>query len=224
VVEQDLSLDELTDRLNQALAARGLEPVKPRTMYRYVEKGLLPSGGRGPGAGYPESSVHTLVFVKELQAKTRLSLDAIAVIVKRLPPRVIEAVATGREPLEVVDLGEWVVDSLTPPRSAGASVSHVASSRLEFSAGELTTGEFAGGRYARLGRFGAAPDRPATPMAALSQLGDPKRAIAGDRERRWTSVEVTPNLAISARGLGEGEVNMLEAVAQWLRQFVTARG
>ena len=221
MVADDLSLDELTKRLNQALAARGLDQVKPRTMYRYVEKELVPSPSRGPDARYQESSIPRLVFVKLLQAKTGLSLDQIAEIVKRLPPQVIESVASGREPLEVMDLRDWVVNTLTPRRvRAEPSVSRTEAVLQGFLGEKNAARELAGGRYARLGSLGAAPEESATPATALARLADPDRAIPKDRERRWTWVEVGPNFAIGARGLGENEATKLEAIAQWLRQLV----
>jgi DNA-binding transcriptional MerR regulator len=218
---ESLSLEELTELLNKRLKAKRLKPVEPRTMYRYVEKGLLPGARRGPGASYDESTIDKLVFAKQLQAKTRLSLDEIREIVDQLSPSVIEAVARGREPLEVMDLRKSVLESLVgsfAPNRVGALT------RVPLAARDPeemhTVREFGAGRYARLGSFGQSPERPTTPAAALAEIADPRRAVAADREGQWTWLEVTKNFAIGARGLTEDDTPRLKAIGDWLRELM----
>jgi len=74
-----------------------------RTVYYYVQQGLLPrrSGRRGPGTRYPEHFVYRLLFIRRLQKEESLTLAHIRQTLASVPDETIRAVALGEEPLEV---------------------------------------------------------------------------------------------------------------------------
>jgi DNA-binding transcriptional MerR regulator len=193
-----LSLNALTDRLNDELKQRGQLPIKPRTLYSYVAKGLLESAGRGPNARYAERSLYVLLFIKQLQDKVRLTLDEIGEVLQRVSDEVIKAVAMGKEPLNVVDLRSWSVkDSAFGNRSTPG----VAERGPSYSWGDQP-----------------GPTEWLSAVASLRNLATHPTdfAVPG----RWNSVEVTPGFAIAVRSIDARALSELEALATQLRRLV----
>jgi DNA-binding transcriptional MerR regulator len=194
-----LSLNALTDRLNGELKQRGQLPIKPRTLYSYVAKGLLKSAGRGPNARYPERSLYVLLFIKQLQDKVRLTLDEIGEILRRIPDEVIKAVATGKEPLNVVALrSSWSVE--------GSARGH----RPIWGVAEQRAKDWWSDQ--------PAPTEWLSAVTSLRNLATHPNdfAVPG----RWTSVEVTPGFAIAVRSIDARALSELEALATQLRRLV----
>ena len=98
--ERTYTIQELADRTG----------VSARTIHFYISQGLLQGVGRqGPSTRYPEKHLQTLLFIRELQAQARLSLEEIARVLLRIPPETIAAIARGEDRLSVADLRDMAV-------------------------------------------------------------------------------------------------------------------
>jgi hypothetical protein len=131
------TLDELVREVNAELKRQGLRDatISKRTVYGYVAEGIVPSGGAGPNARYPEWARHQLLFARLVQAQAggRLSPQQLAEIVRDTPPDTIERIATGREPLKVRLLAAPRIE----PDALGAALT-----RLAASPGDMTSPEW----------------------------------------------------------------------------------
>ncbi|NNC55770.1 MAG: MerR family transcriptional regulator, partial [Pseudomonadales bacterium] len=77
-----------------------------RTIYYYVQEGLLPgrSGRRGPGTRYSQQFLYKLLLIRRLQKETTLKLSDIREVMARIQPDSLKAVALGEESIEVASV------------------------------------------------------------------------------------------------------------------------
>lgn len=105
-------LQELLDEVNQRLTALpDLDQTEftKRTVYYYVQEGLLPrlpGLRRGPRTRYPAEFVDRLLFIRRLQSQEALALDHIRQVLEETPPETIRRVARGEETLRLARVGE----------------------------------------------------------------------------------------------------------------------
>jgi DNA-binding transcriptional MerR regulator len=236
-----MPMDERTYTLRELAQEVG---VRPRTLHYYMEKGLLPKGGqRGPGARYPESYLHRLRFIQEGRAQERLTLDEIAVLLNVLPEETIAAVATGREPLDVMKL-PWRVGPQSPPAPAKIAgiVSHVhETSRAPYHpapstpdaadkwfdavrqmASRVDTSSEAGLRdFWMAGARRELPHAEQNVQRLMRRVEEVSGGTAGPE--RWITQAVTKNIAVSVRGLNRADERLLDALAAALRGLLEGK-
>jgi DNA-binding transcriptional MerR regulator len=105
--EATLELSELLARANRLRDSipelADTDAFTERTVYYYVQQGLLPraSRRRGPGTTYPADFVDRLLFIRRLQKESSLTLANIREVMERASPETIHDVARGTEPLEI---------------------------------------------------------------------------------------------------------------------------
>lgn len=105
--EATLELSELLARANRLRSSiselADTDAFTDRTVYYYVQQGLLPraSRRRGPGTTYPDDFVDRLLFIRRLQKERSLTLANIREVMDRVSPETIHDVARGIEPLEI---------------------------------------------------------------------------------------------------------------------------
>lgn len=217
--------------------------ISPRTIHFYIQKGLIPGVGRqGPKSRYAAQHLYTLLFIKRLQEEARLTLGEIAETLPRVPPRIIEAVARGDQPLEVLNLRsapaseESEVKSLPgrvetlmaemPPEAPGLPPE--AASRRARRLGRLGPPAFlAQARVSALWGGAAGRESKSSQLqSSLDLLADLKKLAAegeppgGDGPDRWVSVPVTDDLLITAKGPSAKKVRLLERMAGHIRRIL----
>lgn len=212
-VETTYTIQELADRTG----------VSPRTIHFYISQGLLPGVGRqGPSTRYPEAHLNALLFIRELQAQARLSLEEIAGVLRRVPPEKIAAIARGEDELSVADFrnpadfGAGVMAFEAPPaalQSARSRVRRWLRPREEETAKPPTVSM----------AMESAPPREAAlheSLAAITQLPglDIGKTHAG--EGSWVSIHVSDDLTISARGASPEELRILEQIGTTIREIL----
>lgn len=100
-------LSELLDEANrlreQIPDLADTDPFTDRTVYYYVQQGLLPraSRRRGPGTTYPQDFVYRLLFIRRLQKEDGLTLAHIRTVLSAVTDETMRRVALGEEPLEL---------------------------------------------------------------------------------------------------------------------------
>ncbi|NNC55562.1 MAG: MerR family transcriptional regulator [Pseudomonadales bacterium] len=100
-------LDELLSEANRLRAddpeLANTTPFNARTVYYYVQEGLLPgrSGTRGPGTRYSEQFLYRLLVIRRLQKETTLKLSDIRQVMDGIAADTLKAVALGQEPISV---------------------------------------------------------------------------------------------------------------------------
>jgi DNA-binding transcriptional MerR regulator len=241
------TMSERTEKTYSLKELAALAEMSPRTIHSYVQMDLLEGvGKRGPGTRYPARYLDRLLFIKRLREETRLTLKEIGELLRNLAERDVSLVAHGETPTWLERL-TWEV---TPPtRLAFSDVRAEASRKGRFSrlrsllAREESPDEPApeasmDQAFSSMGRLHdmAVPEPPEErprPRASraispslsdllvqLRRLAGPGRVPVSRRSENWVSVPVTDNLRISARGLEEGDVAVLERIADHLRTFL----
>ncbi len=199
-----------------------------RTIAYYVQEGLIPRvGRRGPRTRYPKLVKDRLLFIRRVREAEEageigaISLNEMRSLFDRVSPEAIELVAERRLPIvatiedaaasgyrsaasrrEAMERAWSTVDS-----SAEMEPVFSAQARSPGSRAELEDEEF---DEASLG-------------AALLEL----QIQAGHRRVRepgspdmWSRIEISPEIALSVRGLAEEDTTLLESVARKLRRLI----
>ena len=195
-----------------------LSGVNPRTIHFYISRGLLEGVGRqGPSSRYPEGHLHRLIFIRELQAQARLSLDEIAKVLAGTDPTILTAVAEGREQLSVMQLREDLPAEPAPDGRLGDAMA--------------TPPQLGSARSRALRFFSRRPDRPEAPAPSRAEaLGSVLSGLSGrswaesssapPREGSWVSIHVTDDLTLSARGLSPEELRILEQIGHSIAEIL----
>lgn len=111
MAERYYPLRELLAAVNERLAALpDLDQTEftRRTVYYYVQEGLLPrlpGLRRGPRTRYPAEFIDRLLFIRRLQSEEALSLDHIRQVLAETPPDTVRRVARGEEALRLGRFG-----------------------------------------------------------------------------------------------------------------------
>ena len=110
--EQLYTISELCGEVNRLLKGKRYlrtitrDEVTSRTARYYVQQELLPppAGKRGPRTRYTSDHVYRIVCILLLQEEVALTLEEIRRVLNSVPAETIAAVATGKKPLDVLDL------------------------------------------------------------------------------------------------------------------------
>jgi DNA-binding transcriptional MerR regulator len=125
------------------------EPIQPRTVRFYIERGLLPPVRSGPGKKYPVATAWKILFTWFLQDRHSLSLTEIRRALQEVPVDTMRRVITGDEPLEILrrpdtgavqrhrDAGYQVVDFSRPAAGPAADADSEAESPMPATAEPL---------------------------------------------------------------------------------------
>ena len=190
-----------------------------RTIAYYVQEELLPRvGRRGPRTRYPKLVRDRLLFIRRVREAEEggrigaVSLSELRAIFARLAPSLIARVADGR--LAVTQ------ELLSPPSTAFRlpAMRRVALRERVERLGmvrEESRG-YAGGL--------AAPEAETGLTELLSRLQETaERGADSSRSMEtWTTIDVSPEIALSVRNLSEEDRELVHRVRQALRQAIRA--
>lgn len=199
-----------------------------RTIAYYVQEGLIPRvGRRGPRTRYPKLVRDRLLFIRRVREAEEageigaISLSEMRRLFDRVSPEAIELVAERRLPIiaAIEDVAAPGYRSAASRRKAmkraWSTVETSAEMEPVFSAQAQSPGSRA--------ELEVEECDEASLGAALLEL----QIHAGHRRVRepgspdmWSRVEITPEIALSVRGLGEDDSMLLESVARKLRRLV----
>ena len=225
-----------------------------RTIAYYVQEGLLPRvGRRGPRTRYPRLVRDRLLFIRRVREAeeagevSAVSLSDMRLVFERVPPALIAKVADG----EIAVMPELVQRGSTAFRLPGmrralleervmAREVHVEEPRMyapaapfpehrdRAAASEMGAEMDVGSIHDR--EAGEVDERAGVEtdlVDALTELQERarKRAIrsAGSMDT-WIRVEVTPEIALSVRGIEEEDRGVVERVWRAMRRVVSGGG
>ena len=216
----------MTDRRSYSIRELAdLSGFSPRTIHFYIRKGLLQGmGRRGPRTRYPAEHLDRLRLIQRLQRDERMTLDEIRDALQGSSPWTAAKVPTREE--ELRKLVETAV------RGSGISPMDLISGRGRFSLEEIA-GQ-AGIERIETSAGSRPPQSPSTPYpddesGLMHLLSGLERSVGSTsvprstRRDKWTSVHITPDLMLSARGLRPHEISLLERVGDYLRQILEGR-
>lgn len=213
-----------------------------RTIAYYVQEGLLPKvGRRGPRTRYPKLVLDRLLFirrVRDAEAAGELepvSLSEIREMFERIPADWVAQVAEQRRPvtLAIAAAAKPVQRSARARRAAlearwsGESEDSLTleaeAESIPVAVPELEAAQAVEARPAsvRMPRLPADFDEAAL-SNALTTLD--RRARRRGREPhahdRWSRVEISPDIALSVRGVSDEDAPLLDAVRKRLRALL----
>lgn len=169
-----------------------------RTIYFYVQEGLVPKlGRRGRTSQYPQAFLDRLLFIKQLKGLQDtgrigpITLRDIRKIMQTISPETVARVAAGEEPLQAIELDtEW--EGLTSDRfsAAGAtqanSVEQIRDMGVGFSLEPSSTEE-------------------------SEEDGDPDE---------WTTLSVTDDILLTVRGRDAKAMPLVQKLIRLIRRMV----
>jgi len=193
-----------------------------RTIAYYVQEGLLPRiGRRGPNTRYPKPFLDRLLFIKKLKELQDaghmypMSLSEMALLLERLPEQTIAAVASGDEPLDVVDYRVPGTVKMSPMQSRPKHL---------ISDGDITHFKVLHSPARHVNEISNWPENKCETLAKmLSSLAKKARSSkynSAKSTQPWLRTEVTADITLSVRGLDESDINKLEETAAALRQLI----
>lgn len=202
-----------------------------RTIAYYVQEGLIPRvGRRGPRTRYPRLVMDRLLFIRRVREAEEageigpVSLSQLRDLFESVSPGLIERVAEGSYPARaaVGDRGE--------PRHRGKPrYRRMASRRVALDRAWVAMDSSAAPEFVL---SSPEPDAPASVQAewpedslrealaelqALARRGPGREAGAVEV---WSSVEISPEISLSVRGIAQEDAPLLESVARKLRRLI----
>ncbi len=198
-----------------------------RTIAYYVQQGLIPRvGRRGPRTRYPKLVMDRLLFIRRVREAEEageigpVSLRQLRDLFEDVSSGFIERVAEGSYPVRaaVGDMGE--------PRYRRMASRRVAMDRAWVAMDTSAAPEFV--------RSSPEPDASAPvqaewPEESLAETLCELQALARRGQERepgavdvWSRVEISPEIALSVRGIAAEDAPLLKSVARKLRRLIDA--
>ena len=179
-----------------------------RTIYFYVQEGLVPKlGRRGRTSQYPQAFLDRLLFIKQLKALqdsgeiSPITLRDIRAILHSIPPETVARVAAGDEPLQAIDLEtEWTAGSAPEPET------HYASTVRNKPEG-MTDAQFESSRFM-------------ITHGALSRASSREAAEEADDPGEWTTLSVTDDILLTVRGRDAKARPLVQKLVRMIRSVV----
>ncbi|MFM8291508.1 MAG: MerR family transcriptional regulator [Planctomycetia bacterium] len=209
---QGLTLQELADRTG----------VEPRTIRSYVEKGVIPGPDTlGRGARYPRETLARLQVLQLLRDANRaLTLDQIRVLLQRLGPSQLAAIAAGS--LRIGAVIDTDAAGVTPhPKTAAMDYLRT----LRHASLETPSVPLQSPDTWNLGQPPSDHDdlsvleNAARALAALAGGSSSSRSTRGER---WYRISLTPDIELSVRGEFDTEqLAQLHRIGDSLRTLLT---
>jgi DNA-binding transcriptional MerR regulator len=196
--------------------------IPGRTIRSYIERDLLPGAlTQGRGAQYSAEHLHRLLAISRLRhANRNVSLDKLRILLQKLPPEQIEAIANGS-----VKIGTLVdTDALAGSTSA---LEYLASISNDTSDSNDIRFSLKAGKTPRHGHFRS--PRRSVGQNNLEQLLEALSRVAGSKPIRgrsqsesWIRITITPDIELTVRGeFGPEQIAVLHQIGDHLRHFLT---
>ena len=191
-----------------------------RTIAYYVQEDLLPRvGRRGPRTRYPQLVMDRLLFIRRVREAeeageiSAMSLSDLRSLFDSVSPELVAKVAQGRWPIDFAlpETPKRHYRRATDRRIAGdadwSAMGVAEAPRMDMLEGAPADEELENARLA----------------AALAELQTQARR-GSDRDPgtvdMWSRVEISPEIALSVRGIAKEDAPLLEAVARRLRGLI----
>lgn len=216
-----------------------------RTIAYYVQEGLIPRvGRRGPRTRYPELVRDRLLFIRRVREAEEsgdvppVSLSDMREIFERIPAALIASVADGQTPVSE-DIVSKPPVAVRPPARRRAAIEarwaamedQLAAERSVDTPGPSEPTSVYEQEYLEITEH-AMSMRPddATVEAELGESLAALQEAARRRQKRapgsmdtWSRIEISPDIALSVRGVGDEDAGLLEKVGEKLRQLISRR-
>jgi len=217
-----------------------------RTIAYYVQERLVPKvGRRGPRTRYPKLVRDRLLFIRRVREAEEsgdvpsVSLSEMRAIFERTPAELISSVADGQTPVTENVVSKTLVAARPPARRRAVIKDRSAATENKREAtpppaSMQPASEPAGiyeGQRLEMPSFSRAmfPD----PDTAELELGESLAALQEAARRRrkhvpnsmdtWSRIEISPEIALSVRGIIDEDAGLLEKVGERLRQLIYRR-
>ena len=209
-----------------------------RTIAYYVQMGLIPKvGRRGPRTRYPKIVLDRLLAIRRIREAEEageirpVSLADMGEIFSRAPAELLAQVADRQVPVAAALPGEAVFTARSP--QARSMARETAWSAQEVREPSVESMLDAPQRKARTYDATVA-DSPSSLTDAETELGDALSELqtrARNRRRQqgsqqgsvdqWSRVEISPDVALSVRGVTDEDAPLLESVGKELRRLIS---